>query len=193
MISTVVVALLATVAPACTRAGDPNASLTPSPVPVKVAVLQDLSLDEASQLVTPTFLGVQLALDRAAAEDDLPVVPEVVGFNTDGDPTRAVDLIGDVIADPSYVAVVVAPFLVEPAAVGARLQAAGLATLSLSGLDPSLGARGWTSWRRLVPTLPREGASMASAIHGSPASATGVCVTGNGSDYSNAQIGRADV
>jgi branched-chain amino acid transport system substrate-binding protein len=150
---------------------------------VKIAVLQDLSVDGAPQLVTPAFLGLRLALETAADRGGLPVVPEVVSIDTQGDPSRALELAHEVAADPSYVAAVVAPFWSETPAVGDALDAAGVPTISLSGLDPSPVDRGRSTWRRVVADLPREGASLASAISGSPTSAAGVCLAGDGSSY----------
>jgi branched-chain amino acid transport system substrate-binding protein len=104
-------------------------------------------------------------------------------MDTKGDAATALELADEVAGDPSYVAAVIGPFWSEPPAVGDALAEAGVPTLSLSGLDPSLADRGWSSWRRIVAPLPREAASLASAIRGTPTAPAGVCLAGDGSPY----------
>jgi branched-chain amino acid transport system substrate-binding protein len=179
-VAATVVALVATVAAACTKGGaDP--STTPEPVPVKIAFLHDMSVLGSSQIVAPSLLGLELAINEAVDRGDLPVIPEVVGLDADGDPARALELAQEVAADPTYVAAVIGPFWSEPPAVGDALDAAGVPTLSLSSLDPSLASHGWSMWRRVVAALPLEAAALAAAIGGSPRSSTGVCLVGDGS------------
>ena len=150
-------------------------------MPVKIAFLHDMSVLGSSQIVAPSLLGLELAIKEAVDRGDLHVIPEVVGLDTEGDPAQAIELAQEVAADPTYVAAVIGPFWSEPPAVGDVLDAAGLPTLSLSNLDPSLASRGWSSWRRVVAGLPREAAELAAAIDGSPRSSTGVCLVGDGS------------
>jgi ABC-type branched-subunit amino acid transport system substrate-binding protein len=150
-------------------------------VPVKIAFLHDISVLGSSQIVVPSLLGLELAIREAVDRGDLPVIPEVVGLDTEGDPAHAIELAQEVAADPTYVAAVIGPFWSESPAVGDALAAAGVPTLSLSNLDPSLAARGWSSWRRVVAGLPREAAALAAAVDGSPRSSTGVCLVGDGS------------
>ena len=171
---------MATVAAACTRGGtDPSPA--PEPVPVKIAFLHDMSVLGSPQIVAPSLLGLELAIKEAVDRGDLPVIPEVVGLDTEGDPAQAIELAQEVAADPTYVAAVIGPFWSESSAVGDALDAAGVPTLSLSNLDQSLASRGWSSWRRVVAGLPLEAAEMAAAIDGSPRSSTGVCLVGDGS------------
>jgi polar amino acid transport system substrate-binding protein len=174
------VALVATVAAACTRGGaDP--SPTPEPVPIKIAFLHDMSVPASSQIVVPSLLGLELAIKEAVDAGGLSVIPEVVGLDAGGDPARAIELAQEVAADPTYVAAVIGPFWSEPSAAGDTLDGAGVPTLSLSNVDPSLASRGWSSWRQVVAELPREVAVLEAAIDGSPRSATGVCLVGDGS------------
>lgn len=179
------VALLAAAASACTSAVDPAStpSATPSPVPVKVAFFEDLTVPGAAQLVSPSYLALRLALTDAAERGAVPVLPEVTELDTEGDPARAAELAREVAADPSYAAAVVGPFWREPVEVGDVLEAAGIPTLSLSSLDPSLADQGWGGWRRVVSGLARQVASLGSAVRGSPRPATGVCLVGDGSAY----------
>ena len=157
------VAISATLAAACTGAGgDP--SPVPEPVPVKIAFLQDMSVPGSAQIVAPALLGLQLALQQALDAGDLPVIPEVDGVDVDGDDGTAIERAHEIADDPTYVAVVVGPFWSEPVAVGDILQTAGIPTISLSELDPSLATRGWSSWWRIVAGVSRESAAIAAVV-----------------------------
>jgi branched-chain amino acid transport system substrate-binding protein len=183
-IAAALVALVATLAPACTRAGgEPSPAL--DPVSVKIAFLHDASVPGSAQTVAPALLGLQLALQDALDRGDLPVVPEVVGLDVDGDDANASDLTREVVDDPSYVAVVIGPFWSEPLSVGDMLDAAGLPTLSLSELDPTLATHGWSLWRRVVAGVSGESSALAAAIRGSTRSVAGTCVVGDGSAFSD--------
>lgn len=178
-------ALVATLGSACTGGTDPapTARPTPSPEPVKVAFFQDATVPGASQVVTPSYLALRLALADALDRGSIPVAPEVVDLDTEGDPERAAELATEVASDPSYVAAIVAPFLSQTAVVGEVLDAAGIATLSLSGLDrPSAHERS-SPWRRLVAGTGRQVSSFASVLRASPGAARGVCLIGDDSPY----------
>ena len=149
------VALIATLTSACTGGGQPPPAS--NPVPVKIAFLHDMSVPSSTQIVAPALLGLELALQEALERGDLPVIPEVVGLDVEGDDAKASELAQEVADDPSYVAAVIGPFWSEPASVGDLLQAAGIPTLSLSELDPALAAEGWSSWRRVVAGVARVG------------------------------------
>lgn len=177
------VALIATLAAACTGGGG-EPSPVPDPVPVKIAFLHDMSVPGSAQTVAPALLGLQLALREALERGDLPVSPEVVGLDVEGDDATSTELAQEVVDDPSYVAAVIGPFWSEPASVGDLLDAAGIPTLSLSELDPALATRGWSSWRRVVAGESRESAALAAAIRGSSRSVSGTCVVGDGSSLS---------
>lgn len=178
--------VLATTAAACTRTTGQAATPSPSPVPVKVAFFEDLSVEGAAQLVTPSYLGLQLALAQATGRGRIPVVPEVVAMDTGGDPTTALQLADEVARDPSFVAAVIGPFWAEPGTVGTALARAGVPTLSLSGLGIAPSGREGESWRRMVAPLSREATSLASAVRGAPRSSSGICLAGDGSGYSGA-------
>ena len=180
----VLVALVATLASACTGgAGEPSAA--PDPVPVKIAFLHDMSVPGSAQTVAPALLGLQLALQEAVDRGDLPVVPEVVGLDVEGDESKANVLARSVVDDPSFVAAVIGPFWSEPTSVGALLDGAGIPTLSLSELGSSLASQGWSSWRRVVAELSGESAALAAAIRGSSRAAGGTCLVGDGSSFSD--------
>lgn len=140
-----------------------------------------MSVLGSSQIVAPALLGLELAIKEAVDRGDLPVIPEVVSLDTEGDPAHAIELAQEVAADPAYVAAVIGPFWSESPAVGDALDAAGVPTLSLSSLDPTLASYGWSMWRRVVAGLPVEASALAAAIGGSPRSSTGVCLVGDGS------------
>jgi branched-chain amino acid transport system substrate-binding protein len=176
------VALLATLAPACTGGSEP--SPVADPVQVKVAFLHDMSVPGSAQTVAPALLGLQLALQEAVERGDLPVIPEVVGLDVEGDDAKANELAHEIADDPSYVAAVIGPFWSEPTSVGELLDAGGVPTLSLSELDPTLATHGWSSWRRAVAGASHETAAMAAAIRGSSRSVGGMCVVGDGSSLS---------
>jgi len=183
--ATALVALLAAFAVACTGGTSPP-SATPSPVPVKVAFLQDLTVPGASQLVTPSLLGLQLALERAAERNDLPVVPTVEAMDTEGDPDQQDELARQIADDPAFVAVVEGPFMQLSATSRATLGTAEIPVVSLSGSDTAPVGTAHDSWWRVVPRLSRSADSLASAILGSNVSAAGACVVGDGSAYSRA-------
>lgn len=195
----IALALAAVLAAACSGHGGPDASRTTTisgaiatgasgnPVPVKIAVFEDLSNEDATQLVMPSYLGLQLALTEGAA--DVPVAPQLVALDVQDDPARAADLAQQVADDPTYVAAVIAPFWAETKAVGDILSAAGIPTLSLSALNPDIPSYGWTSWRRLVPTQPRQADSLAALLASSANSVTGVCLVRDTTQYSVALTG----
>jgi branched-chain amino acid transport system substrate-binding protein len=151
---------------------------------VKVAFFQDLTIPDASQLVTPSLLALELALERAAERNDLPVAPEVEGMDTEGDPDRQAELARQIVDDPAFIAVVEGPFMHLSEVSAAILGKAAIPTVSLSGWDeaPPSG----TPWWRAVPRLPRSASSLVSAIRGSEVSAPGVCLLGDGSTYGEA-------
>ncbi len=124
---------------------------------MKVAFLQDLTVPGASQLVAPSLLGLELALERAAERNDLPVVPDVEAMDTEGDRGRQAEFAQQIADDPAFVAVVEGPFMHLSEVSGAILGKAEIPTVSLSGWDetPSIG----TPWWRAVPRLSRSASS----------------------------------
>ena len=177
------VALVATLVPACTGGGS-RPSPVPEPVPVKIAFLHDTSFPGSTQIQAPALLGMQLAFQEAIERGDLPVMPEMVDLDVEGDDAKASELAQEVVDDPSYVAAVIGPFWSETTSVGDLLDAAGIATLSLSEMDPALSTKGWSSWRRVVAGVASETAAMAAVTHGSSRSIDGTCMVGDGSNLS---------
>ena len=195
----IALALVTVLAAACSGHGGPDASRTTTisgapatgtsvdPVPVKIAVFEDLSNEDPVQLVTPSYLGLQLALTEGAV--GLPVSPQLVALDVQGDPVRALDLARQVAADPTYVAAVIAPFWAETKAVGDILNAARIPTLSLSALAPDLSSYGWSAWRRLVPTQPRQADSLAALLASTANRVSGVCLVRDATSYATALSG----
>lgn len=195
----VALALVAVLAAACSGFGGPDTSSTTTGsgtssagasgdlVPVKIAMFEDLSTEDPAQLVRPASLGLQLSLTEGSAT--IPVAVQLVTLDVQGDPARAADLAQQVAEDPTYVGAVIAPFWAETRAVGDILDAAHIPTLSLSALGPDIPSYGWTSWRRLVPTQPRQADSLAALVAGSANSVTGVCLVRDATSYSVALSG----
>jgi branched-chain amino acid transport system substrate-binding protein len=148
---------------------------------VRVAYLGDYALEEAPALVAPAYQGASLAAERATDAGGLPVGLEVVAFDTEGDPLAALDIAGEIAADPEFVAVVIAPFTEQPGSVGEVLDAAGLPTISLSSSDAGLSERGWSSWRRAVATDVEQARGVAAVARGLASTSRGVCLAGDGS------------
>ena len=185
-------ALVVVLAVACSGSAGPDTSSpsTGAPgdlVPVKIAVFEDLSIQDSAQLVRPASFGLQLALTEGAAT--VPVAVQLVTQDVSGDPVHAAELARLVADDPTYVAAVIAPFWAQTRAVGDILDAAHVPTLSLSALAPDIPSYGWSSWRRLVPTQPRQADSLGALVSGSANSETGVCLVRDASPYSVALTG----
>jgi branched-chain amino acid transport system substrate-binding protein len=141
------------------------------PPPVRIAFLQDLTVPSHVDLVSPSFLAFDLAVHDVA--DPLGIEIEVVQMDTEGDAEAAVNFASQVVADPTFVLAVAAPFWSEPPQVASMLAEAGVPTLSLSPLSPSPWSLGSedrpagsadTLWRRLVPDQGSQAASLAAAV-----------------------------
>jgi branched-chain amino acid transport system substrate-binding protein len=171
----------------------------------RIAFLQDLSVPEHVDLVSPSFLALDLSIHEREAE--LPVDVEVVQLDTGGSADQAMALADQVVHDASYVAAVVAPFWSEPPEVASVLAAAGIPTFSLSPESPSpwatISAAGTPGqlagspeelWRRLVPGQELQTARLTELIEGAAGRnpVDPVCLLGDGSAYSNDLRGLID-
>ena len=157
------VALIATLAAACTGGGA-SPSPVPDPVPVKIAFLHDMSVPGSAQTVAPALLGLQLAFQEAVDAGDLPVVPEVVGLDVDGDDgTRSSSPARSRTIRPTWRrwSGRSGP---SPSTWATSCTTAGVPTISVSELDPSLATRGWSSWWRIVAGVSSEAAALAAVI-----------------------------
>jgi branched-chain amino acid transport system substrate-binding protein len=185
-----ILAATTAVASACTGGSvvDPPSGPSADPVPVKVAFFQDGSIESPNTHAQPAFLGLKLAFSQAIEGGNLPVLPELVGLDTEGDAEVAADLAAQVAADPSYVAAVAAPYWLDTSQVASLLEAAGIPVLSLSGASP----RGDRSWFRLVAGGRQQITALAGYVRGRRG-AGGVCVAGDGSRYAREMGDRLEI
>jgi branched-chain amino acid transport system substrate-binding protein len=158
-------------------ATSPISTRSVAPVLVKVGYFQDSTIDEPYQHELPALQGLRLAIAQAVSAGRLHVDVEIEDLDTKGDPATALDLAREVAADPSYVAVVVAPYWSEPDAVGQVLDEAGLPTLGLSALGATTDA--WSGRRRLVPVQALQVRSLASYLRSRGTAP--LCLAGDGS------------
>jgi branched-chain amino acid transport system substrate-binding protein len=176
-------AATAAAATACTggSVSPPATSAMPAsdPLTVKVAFFHDSSIESPNTHGLPAFLGMNLAFSQAIEEGTMTVAPELVSFDTGGDPGAAATMAAEVAADPSYVAAVAGPYWEDVAGVGERLGAAGIPVLSLSVLA---GSRGGT-WFPLVAGAWRQATTLAGYLRGIRGAA-GSCLAGDDTPYS---------
>jgi ABC-type branched-subunit amino acid transport system substrate-binding protein len=167
----------------CTTPADGEAT-------VRIAFLQDLSVPDHVDLVSPSFLAFDMMVQRRL--EDRGVVGEVVQFDTAGDAPTAIEIAEQVAADPSFVLAVAAPFWHEPAEVARILAEAGVPTISLSPVSGSPWSESSPPpgsaaelWRRFVPDRSAEAALLAGlAARRSPdGTAQPVCLVDDGSPY----------
>ena len=175
-----VLAATTALAAACTGGGvdDPVFGSPAELVTVKVAFFQDGSVESPNIHGQPAFLGLKLALSQAIESETLPVLPELVGFDTKGDPSVAAELAREVAADPTYVAAVAAPFWLDTSDVAGVLGDAGIPVLSLAGsAHPEDGL-----WLPMVAGRAQMTEALAGYVRGLRG-AGGVCSAGDGSEY----------
>jgi branched-chain amino acid transport system substrate-binding protein len=187
--STLLLAVACTVLAACTPTGADESEV------VRIAFLQDLSVPDHVDLVSPSFLAFDLALQRRLAAAG--IAAEVVQLDTAGDAATALDMARDVAADPSYVLAVLAPFWHEPGDVAGVLAEEGVPTISLSPVSPSP----WLApdpppgealelWRRFVPDRVAEATLLAgiAARRSAEGEPQPVCLVRDGSPYGQGLI-----
>ena len=167
---------------------------------VKIAFFQDLSVPDHVDLVSPSFLALDMVVQRKLADGG--ATAEVVQFDTGGDAPTAIEMAQEVAADPAFVLAVAAPFWHEPAEVAHILAEAGLPTISLSPVSaspwlasPPPAGDASTLWRRFVPDRRAE-ASLLAEIAGSR-SAEGepqpVCLVDDGSQYGRGLVEQVEI
>ena len=186
-------AVLCAVMPSCSPSGADDGP------DVKIAFFQDLSVPDPVDLVSPSFLALDMVVQRRLEGQG--VTAEVVQFDTRGDAGEAIEMAKEVAAEGSFVLAVAAPFWHEPAEVGRILAEAGVPTISLSPVSASPwvvptappGEAG-ALWRRLVPDRTAE-ASLLTEIAGRR-SAEGVaqptCLVEDGSEYGRGLVGQVE-
>ena len=164
---------------------------------MRIAFLQDLTVDAHVDLVSPSFLAFERAVHDGIDGADVQV--ELVQLDTQGDPVKALGFARQIAADGSFVLAVVAPFWQEPAEVASILAQAGVPTFSLSPLSPSpwspetataagpaLDGGPQALWRRFVADQQAQAAVMAAQIRESVPGQDGelACLLGDTSTYS---------
>lgn len=121
-----------------------------------VVVIQDGSVPDARQVISPAVLALEAFLGERGVAIDV--------RDTGGLGGAAIAIAERAADDPRVVAVVVAPFAWLPPQARDRLLDAGLAVVSLSSIDTPAPGRG--PWRRLVPTVEQEAVAMLQTLPG---------------------------
>jgi branched-chain amino acid transport system substrate-binding protein len=192
LIASAILASLAAATTACTggAADDPTTAPTTlaAALPdLTIAFVEDLSPDGAAQRVAPAFQGARLAVDAASLRGGSGAAVQIVPLDTEGTSGGVLDVVDRIVQDPTVVAAIVAPQLAGQIALGDRLDAAGVPTISLSTLGPGLVDQGWTRWRRAVPDIDREARALVASIRGL-VSTRRTCLLGDGSAPSAALL-----
>jgi len=173
-----------TSSPSAAVSTSPIASTSPASV-LRIAVIEDLSVEDTIGRVTPAFQGVRLAISRAAVAEDLPIPVQLVAHDIEPGGSTLEEIAQDVAADPAVVGAIVMPFTEEPDVIGRAFDQAGIPTLSLSTLGTALSEQGWTTWRRAVANQAEQAAALASFVGSLKSSSRGVCVVGDRSVAAN--------
>ena len=170
--------------------GRPGTSVPRPPLQLKIAFLEDLTSDESGVRSASAFQGAKLAFDTAALGDGLPVSVELIGLDTGGDAATAVAAAREIVLDDAFVGAIAAPSLTErqQLRVGDVLDPAGVPTITLSPLGPSLSKQGWTAWRRAVADVTMEGQRISGFVDSIASPRRGACVLGDGSSGSRALL-----
>jgi branched-chain amino acid transport system substrate-binding protein len=186
-----VLAATAVAATACTGGSvtppATTAALASDPLTVKVAFFHDSTVESPNTHGLPAFLGMNLAFSQAIEAGTMAVAPELVSFDTGGDPGSAATMAAEVAADPTYVAAIAGPYWEDIGGVGERLGDAGIPVLSLSVLA---GSRGGT-WFPLVSGAGRQATTLAGYVRGIRG-AGGSCLAGDGTPFSRTLTGLLD-
>lgn len=157
---------------------------------VKIAFLQDTSVPDHVDLVSPSYLAFDTVMQRRVIEAR-GIAVEVVQLDAGSEMTSAIEMASEVAADPAFVLAVISPFWQEPPEVARILAEGGVPTMSLSPesaspwiSDASMPGDAEELWRRFVPDRATEVQLLAETIGSSPGDATqAVCLVSDGSDY----------
>lgn len=155
----------------------------PAPAPYKVAFFEDLSVPDSLDVVLPAWLSTQ-AFARAKRDAGLPAPLFIEPFDTRGDPAAALQEARTVAADPTFVAVIVAPFWVEPPSVADVWARAGLPVLNLSTMGITSDADPSAVWLPFVADLARQ-AHAAGVLAAAQARSGSLCEAGDGTPWSS--------
>jgi hypothetical protein len=139
--------------PSVSRATTPGTSASPSPLEqVNVAFVRDNSVPDADEHALPALQGAQLAFQTGALADPDAAFIRLALVDVGEDPSA----LEAVAADPSFVAVIVAP------GVGVDVPE-GVPVVSLSGLVPASDAGA-----RLVPPTATTARTLARTVRNGP-------------------------
>ena len=148
---------------------------------VKIGFIGALSGDY-KLLVVSAFNAAQLAFDQANAAGDLPVTVELVPFDSQGSGDIAAPLVDQIVGDDAFVGVIGPAFSGESAAVGDKLDQAGIPFITDSATDDALSQNGWTHWFRALGRNSDMGPPASDYI-AKVAGATTACAASDGSPY----------
>lgn len=129
----------------------------------RVAYVQDLAPEEALDTTLPPLQAIELAFATAASSGLLSTRVEVVGFDTQGDPTAIGEVAAEIASDPSFIAAFAAPNLGGLGGLVDLLGPAGVPVLSLSARDPVEGAAPGAFFRFVAP-LAVQASSLAEGV-----------------------------
>lgn len=171
--------VLAILAPACGGGGGEEGG-GPGKT-VKIGFIGALSGDYKF-LVIDGFNAAKMAVDQANAAGDLPVKVELVGFDSQGSGDIAAPLVDQIVGDTAFVGVIGPAFSGESAAVGDKLDQAGIPFVTQSATDDALAQNGWTHWFRALGNNSDMGAPAADYIT-KVLSASTACAASDGTPY----------
>lgn len=180
-----VLAVLAIVATACSKKSDTSTAATSGSggekPTVKIGFIGALSGDY-KLLVVGAYNAAQMAFDQANAAGTMPVTVELVPFDSQGSGDIAAPLVDQIVGDTSFVGVIGPAFSGESAAVGDKLDQAGIPFITDSATDDALSQNGWTHWFRALGRNSDMGPPAADYI-AKVGGATEACASSDGSPY----------
>jgi branched-chain amino acid transport system substrate-binding protein len=175
------IAVVAVVATGCSKKTEGGSGEGGGTQTVKIGFFGALSGDY-KLLVVSGYNAAKMAFDEANASGDLPVKIQLVPFDTQGSGDVAAPLVDQVVGDDAFVGVIGPAFSGESAAVGDKLDQAGIPFVTQSATDDALSQNGWTHWFRALGRNSDMGPPAADYI-AKVASATSACAVSDGTPY----------
>jgi branched-chain amino acid transport system substrate-binding protein len=175
------VAVLALFATGCSKKTEGGGGGGGEKKTVKIAFFGALSGDY-KLLVVSGYQAAKMAIDDANKAGDLPVTLQLVPFDTQGSGDVAAPLVDQVVGDDSFVGVIGPAFSGESAAVGDKLDQAGIPFVTQSATDDALSQNGWTHWFRGLGANSDMGPPAADYI-AKVDKATSACAASDGTPY----------
>jgi branched-chain amino acid transport system substrate-binding protein len=180
-----VIAVLAVVATGCSKktdnGGGGGGSGGGEKQTVKIGFFGALSGDY-KLLVVSGYNAAKMAFDQANASGDLPVTVQLVPFDTQGSGDVAAPLVDQVVGDDAFVGIIGPAFSGESAAVGDKLDQAGIPSVTQSATDDALSQNGWTHWFRGLGANSDMGPPAADYMV-KVANVTSACAVSDGTPY----------